>query len=144
MSYQGLYQGLYEGAYQGASIGPAPPDVLPGLNVGTVVALTGTLIAGDLEPDLYLQVKLNGVPRDLADITSVAMRWRQPNGTLRVVPLEVYEEGTGLLRYVWLSGDTNIAGHHKAQVILTYASGEHTTYPTDGTPAIWYIGEVLS
>lgn len=101
------------------------------------------LVAGDLEPDLRLVLDVNGAPEDISDNDGVLMRWIKPDGT--VVERELTEDTdgggfeAGAVKLVWVDGDTDIVGTHKAIIEVTRGNGELQTFPSDGSAAKWSV-----
>ncbi len=109
-----------------------------------------TLIAGDLEPDLLLQLTEtsdlgNGGLQalDISDVISVQLRIRRPDGSNVVRTAAVDSGPLGRVRYQWVADDTVQVGQHRAQVVLTWANGEHQTVPSDGSAFLWNINAAL-
>lgn len=50
---------------------------------------------------------------------------------------------TGRLKRVWVAGDTDQAGTHRGQLVVTRSNGELQTFPNDGSAFIWNIYERL-
>jgi hypothetical protein len=100
------------------------------------------IIEGDLEPDLYLTILVNDEPEDISGST-VEMRWKKPDGTVETVSLTAVNLALGQVKRVWLEGDTDIVGWHKAQIIVTRPGGEVQTFPSDGSHFVWRVSEQL-
>lgn len=113
-----------------------------------------TLIAGDLEPDLQLQLlephaTVPGArqPIDLTGATALTLRWLPPGEGTTVITraLTVVDAAGGAVRLTWQAGDTAVAGIHRAHVVITWpvGAGEEQTVPSDGEAYTWMINPRL-
>lgn len=107
--------------------------------------MASTLIVGDLEPDLILQCLepsgVNGGVQaiDLSDSIGVALRIRRPDASLVTRTAQIEDAARGLVRYVWTTSDTNQAGQHRGQIVITWANGEVQSVPSNGSYYVWTI-----
>ncbi len=88
---------------------------------------------GDLRPDL--QVTLfdeNGAAEDLTGET-VKFRWQRKDkvGAAKIADATVVDALKGIVKYVWVAGDTDIAGLYRAEWVMLEA-GKTKTYPASG------------
>lgn len=100
-----------------------------------------SLVAGDLEPDMYLTASLDGAadPLDGDEVESIEMRWRRPDGTESTVELTPVSLVAGQVKRVWEAGDTDDVGVHRGRIVVTYDTGEVETYPNDGSWFVWWV-----
>lgn len=113
-------------------------------NHATIDVVGYSIIRGDLEPDLVFPCKRNGVAVDLTGALAHTMRWLKPNGTvLTGVALVASDLAAGELKRVWVAGDTDLAGVHRAQVVVTAENGETMTFPSDSTHFTWVVNKQL-
>lgn len=98
-----------------------------------------TLTAGDLLPDMKLNVSSGGAPADLTGAISIDLRWVKPDGTVSTVSLVAIDLATGQLKRVWVSGDTDIAGPHRGRVVVAFPGPRTETYPNDGDHFLWHV-----
>lgn len=87
------------------------------------------MVQGDLEPDMILTLRINGVAEDISDQTAMVMKWKKPDGTTTSVTLTAVDLAAGRVKRVWAAGDTDIPGRHYGQVRITRANGEFQTWP---------------
>jgi hypothetical protein len=98
-----------------------------------------TLVAGDLEPDMFVTAATSGTPDDLQDALSVQLVWKKPDGTESTVALVGVDAAVGSYKRVWVEGDTDMVGVHQGRLQVTWPDDEVQTYPNDGTWMIWYV-----
>lgn len=98
-----------------------------------------SLVRGDLEPDMEIDVATSAGPVDLSGALDVSMRWEKPDGTVVTVELVVIDAPTGRVKRVWASGDSDLPGVHRAQVVVTTSNDEPETFPNDGSFVIWWV-----
>lgn len=103
-----------------------------------------SLIAGDLEPNMEIDVVDAGGAVNLTGTLSQVLRWKRPDKTVTTVALAVISLAAGQLQRVWVSGDTAQVGTHYAQVVVTQSNGETTTYPRDGSHYTWNVYPILA
>lgn len=105
--------------------------------------MTYSLVTGNLKPDMLITLVAPGAIAALPTAQSANMLWTKPDGTTVTVPLIVVTAGNGVsgavLKRVWSAGDTALAGLHKGTVMITDASGNPVSDPTDGTHMTWWI-----
>lgn len=109
------------------------------------------IVAGDLEPDLRVVLKVNDATEDISDAAAdgVTMRWLKPDGTF-VEARELVEDddgggfAAGAVKCVWEAGDTDVAGLHQAQIVVVRGNGEPQTFPSNGKYLKWTVYEALS
>ncbi len=97
------------------------------------------IIKGDLEPDLLLDLAVNGALEDINDATDPVMIWWKPDDTTDEVDLTVVDADAGRVRYTWVDGDTDLVGMHRGRVRLTRGNGEDQTFPSDGSWFRWRV-----
>jgi hypothetical protein len=103
-----------------------------------------SLVSGDLQPPMQIQLEAPAAIAALATAQSVQMLWLRPDGTEVTVPLSIVNPTTGIVQYTWQSGDGSAqVGEHAYQVVVTTASGQ-TTDPNDGTSASFWVYARLS
>lgn len=102
------------------------------------------LVQGDLEDDLpVLLVDLSGSPVDISDATQTpVLHWRKPDGTVVDASLTVVDAASGKVGRIWSTGDTDVAGLHRAQVVVQRAAGEQV-FPLDGTHFRWIVHALI-
>ena len=100
---------------------------------------TSSWIAGDLEPDLDIQLTEDGRPADLTGITAAVLLWTRPDQTTATVDLTIVDAPTGRVRRTWVAGDTAQVGTHRGRVRVTHANGDPQTFPGDGSRFAWQI-----
>ena len=100
-----------------------------------------SLLVGDLEPDMRIDVLAGTVAADLTGAIDVSMHWKKPDGTEVDVALTAVSLASGQLKRVWAAGDTDIPGTHYGRVAVTMASGEVQSFPNDGSWIIWHVYE---
>ena len=105
--------------------------------------MTYSIIAGDLEPDMPLQVFVNNVAESLTGALAVQLRWKKPDGTVSIVSLTTVVLATGSVKRVWVAGDTDQAGTHYGQIRVTRSNGEYQTFPSDNSWHSWEVHPVL-
>lgn len=103
-----------------------------------------TMVQGDLEPDMAIELKVNGEPEDISDALAFSMRWLKPDGSIVTAAalVEDIDGGgleTGRVKRIWVAGDTDVIGVHLAQIKVTRANGEVQTFPSNGTYVRWQI-----
>lgn len=105
-----------------------------------------SIVAGDLEPDMEIQVLVNDQAEDLSDCSATNLRWKTPAGTVSTVALVAGTGGlaAGRLKRTWVAGDTATAGRHLGQVVCVRGNGETQTFPSDGSYIEWYVNAVLT
>ena len=101
------------------------------------------LVVGDLEPDIIFQALENSIPKNLSSTTAIVLQWLKPDATVVVVTLTAVNLTLGLVKYVWVSGDTLLAGTHAGRIVVTYTNGDVQTFPSDGSSVIWNVHEQL-
>lgn len=97
------------------------------------------IVQFDLEPDMVLNVLMNAAPQPLGAATSIQMRWWKPDGTISLVSLTSVDLVNGVVKRVWLAGDTDQIGEHFGRVFVTWANAETETFPNDGTRFQWRV-----
>ena len=99
-----------------------------------------SLVVGDLEPDMEIDLATvaNG-PVDLTDATALTLQWEKPDGTVSNVGLVLIDAPTGRVKRVWASGDSALAGTHRARAVVTWSNAETSTYPNDGSVIYWVV-----
>lgn len=98
-----------------------------------------SLIKGDLEPDMVLTAKLNDVAQDLTTATTINMKWIKPDGTESTVALTAVTLASGIVKRVWVAGDTDMVGYHRGRIVVTWPGAENGTFPNDGSWFIWAV-----
>ncbi len=94
---------------------------------------------GDLDPDLLISLKVNGAVEPLTDYVSFTMKWTKPDATVVTVSLVVSDSANGILRYQWVTGDTDIVGRHTAIVTGIHSDGDPQSFPTLGDAVTWAV-----
>jgi hypothetical protein len=102
------------------------------------------IVAGDLEPDMQLNITVNSVAKDISAAVSYQLRWRKPDGTVELVALDAVDLTTGRVKRVWEAGDTDQVGIHRGQVVVTWTGTEPQTFPSDGSFYYWFINPQLT
>ena len=98
-----------------------------------------SLVQGDLGEPLVVDLAVTAAISALATAQSVQLRWAKPDGTVSTVAMAVVDAVAGTVQRVWVAGDTDQAGLHKGQVLVTDVSGNPITDPNDGTYLYWWI-----
>lgn len=102
------------------------------------------IVRGDLEPPFDIAITNNGSAKNLTEVgLTFAMRWQKPDGTVSVVNLGAFNLALGQLRRNWVAGDTDQAGVHFGQVLITDSGGNVETFPSDGSSLIWWVNPQL-
>lgn len=85
----------------------------------------------DTSPSIEVGLKTpKGLFVDLTDAT-VVFNMKDTNGQPLVTrqSVIVHDAIGGIVRYVWQSGDTSVAGDHKAEFEVTFPGGAVETFP---------------
>ena len=101
------------------------------------------IVEGDLDPDMQITVLVNGLPLDLTTASLLQMRWQKPDATVVTVSLTAVSLANGQVKRVWAAGDTAQTGEHLARVLVTWASGEVQSFPSDGSYMRWEVNPQL-
>lgn len=80
----------------------------------------------DTSPEIEYDLYSKG---ELVNLTGASVQFVM--GALVDAP-GVIVNNTGRVKYVWVEGDTAIAGTHKANFQVIFANGKRETYPNDG------------
>lgn len=99
-------------------------------------------VKGALEPDMEIELTINGSVVDISDAISHTLRWLLPDGTLNATAALVPGTGgleVGRVKRVWAEGDTDVVGYHLATVEVTRGNGELQVFPSNGTTIKWRI-----
>lgn len=94
-----------------------------------------TIKRGSRLPHIQVTVPVpeDGVPEDFSRITAVQFVMVDLKGVLKVDAAgSVHDTGERVIEYAWLATDTDTAGDHEAEFVLTFDSGEEMRVPTDG------------
>lgn len=102
------------------------------------------IVKGDLEPDMQLNLTVNGAAKDISTAVSYQLRWKKPDGTVSTVALASVNLAQGQVKRVWVSGDTDLVGIHRGQVVVTWSGSEPQTFPSDGSYYYWYVHPQLT
>ncbi len=83
-------------------------------------------------PAIRATLSSGGVPVNLSTATQVRFIMAPKNGgPVKVnAPAVVVEPAQGLIRYDWVSADTDTPGSYQAEWEVTWADGKSQTYPT--------------
>jgi hypothetical protein len=98
---------------------------------------------GDLEPDMRLDVVVNGVEENLSDATDVKLMWVKPGAdpaTPTEVTLDEIDAAVGAFKRTWEAGDTDLPGIHRAKLRCLRGNGEQQTFPPDDSWIRWVVG----
>lgn len=98
-----------------------------------------SLVVGDLEPDMEIDLTTNGQAVDLTGATALQLQWLRPDGTIVDVALVAIDLTAGRVKRQWVAGDSAQAGTHYGRVIVTMSNGETETFPNDGSSVVWNI-----
>lgn len=115
--------------------------ILPGS--GQSIGMSYSIVVGDREPDMEMVCEVNGKPSSLVGALAANLRWKKPDGTISMVGLAIVDAAAGLVRRTWIAGDTDQAGQHLGQVVVTRANGELQTFPNKGW-AMWTVAPQLA
>lgn len=90
----------------------------------------------DLEPALVLRVLTGDAPQDISEATSARLIVSNRLGVKINAAMEILDDGTeemrGLVRYSWVSGDTDTPGDFKTEVEVTWPGSRPQTFPSEG------------
>lgn len=106
-------------------------------------AMAYSLIRGDLEPDMELQAKINGVAENLTTAQEIKLRWQKPDGTVALVTVTSVDLTLGKVKRVWVAGDTDQVGLHRGQLRVVRSNGEVQTFPNDQSYYLWNVNRQL-
>lgn len=130
-------------------IGHLLREALPHYNTKGV-SMPTTLVAGDLEPDLILQLLEdsglgNGGVRSMSLVgaSSLELRVRRPDGSTVTRAATIEDAERGMVRYIWTPDDTAQVGQHRGLVVITWENGERQTVPSDGSAFLWIVHPAL-
>ena len=85
---------------------------------------------GDLEPPLQLALPFDGVHDTLDEAASAQLRWKKPDGTVSMVDLTISDPVKRIVQRAWSAGDTDAAGVHTGEVVITWEGGRTSTVQT--------------
>lgn len=92
--------------------------------------------SGDLYPPLEVQLLSGdpetGEPTDLSAATGTTLRMRLADGDVIEHTATIFDAGTGMVRYEWQNGDTDVAGAYRAEFVVQWPTGPQT-FPSKGT-----------
>lgn len=100
------------------------------------------MVQGDLEPDMLITLRINGIAENISDASAYVMKWRKPDGTVSSVALTSISFPDlilGRLKRVWVAGDTDVPGRHYGQVRVTRGNGEFQTWPNHNEYFQWEV-----
>ena len=95
-----------------------------------------TIVQGDTTPDLITTLLDDGVPVDLSGATVEVHLKHKRQGVVIVRDCVLDDAPGGVVRYVWVPGDTDIAGAYSVEFLVTFAPGKVQTFPVDGQATI--------
>jgi hypothetical protein len=55
---------------------------------------------------------------------------------------QIVEEDNGVVRYIWVAGDTSVVGSYEAEFELTYVDGSIETFPNNGYIGVEITGDI--
>jgi hypothetical protein len=87
------------------------------------------VVQGDLEPDMLLTLRVNGVAEDISDQLDLLLIIKKPNGVVIGKALTAVDLANGQVKRVWSAGDNDLAGRYYGQVRVQRANGEYQTWP---------------
>lgn len=119
---------------------PQHPDIGTGDESLTTVYMN----QNDTGPDLRVVIKgADGVATDLTNASSVVFHMRLVNGTTLKVNASATIEtaASGIVRYVWQSGDCDTVGLYDAEFQVTWTDGKVWTYPNVPNSLRVYVKE---
>lgn len=103
-----------------------------------------TIVQGDLEPPMPVALFANGLPFAVPGTSTVQLRWRKPGGAVAVVSLTEVNGALGQYTRTWIPGDTDLAGAHEGQVLVTAIDGRVRTWPSGVIPISWTVSPKLA
>lgn len=141
----GYASGLADGETAGYAEGLADGRATAGAEQQSLLVAGGgtvyEIVQGNLEPDLRFQCTVLGQPEDVSDATSFVLLWLRPDGTTTTVSLVAIDLSAGLVKRVWVAGDTSVIGLHRGRVLVTRGNAEPQTFPSDGSWFRWRVNE---
>lgn len=103
------------------------------------------IVAGDTGPPLPVTLTVNGAPavlnsdeHDPPEPIAMYARWRLPDGRIDALALTPVDLATGQLEHVWDSGETDVPGLHRMQVVVEWVD-DVRTFPSDGKYFSWRV-----
>lgn len=98
--------------------------------------------AGDRFPPFEATLKRHdGTVVDLTNATSATLHLRPKSPSADVESFTmafVSPRTSGKVRYAWAAGETDTAGERRAEVEVTWNSGEEETFPGEGYIPAWF------
>jgi hypothetical protein len=93
-----------------------------------------SLKRGDTRPSLRVQLLYKDNSKiDVAGATITFRFWKADEPSrLFSGSVTVEDAGESIVRYDWVSGDTNLEGDYEGEFMLDYGSGEVMSVPEDG------------
>lgn len=92
-----------------------------------------TMKAHDLEPSFEVQLLDGTIPVDLTSVVSALFLMKTRKGIkvagLMTIPDQSILMNVGIVRYDWVSGDTDTPGTFTAEVQVTWPGGRPQTFP---------------
>ena len=105
-----------------------------------------TVVQGDTAPAMILTAQLSGaaIPTGyFPDGTTAALRWEKPDGTVvEAATLDVVDLTAGTFRRTWAPGDTDLAGEHRGQLVVTRPDTTVETFPSTDY-ILWFVSPKL-
>lgn len=100
-----------------------------------------SMVQGDLEPDMVITCKVNGVAEDLTDVddTTMLLHVLLPDGTTEDWELVTEDLAAGQVKRVWETGNTSTPGIYNAQVKVQRGNGETQTFPSTRDYVQWEV-----
>jgi len=100
---------------------------------------------GDTGQAMLIDLQVDGVAEDVSDATGpLVFRWLKPDGTYSeskaITNLNLV---TGSIEIDWTSGDTDVPGTHRAQVMVPRPTGPQS-FPSDGSWYRWRVNPKLT
>lgn len=93
--------------------------------------MSSEIHALDYGTEIRITVKENDVAIDISSSSITEFLIRKPDGTLLTVNADFYTDGTdGVLTYITVDGDTDIAGTYKFQARITMGGLFYTSWAT--------------
>ena len=92
----------------------------------------------DTSPSISYDLTYDDLTKPDLTGATVIFRWKPVDGGTAKQGVAVVDgDGTGVnparVRYVWVSGDTSVAGSHNAEWEVTFAGGKIGTFPNGPT-----------
>jgi hypothetical protein len=96
------------------------------------------IVVGDTAPNL--RVTCSPIPASPGFVGATAiLRTQYPDGSEVDLDLTPDDLTLGKWFHAWQAGETDQAGVHTAQVVVTLASGKIMTFPSTGSFARWRV-----